>query len=58
MLLSLHVFSIGTLIIVVGGIAFRLGKNEGVRITKNYYESLGNKNGETRDSKSEKLTNP
>ena len=38
MLLSLHLVAISTLIFVVGGIAFRLGKEEGIRITKDYYE--------------------
>ena len=46
MLLSLHVFAISTLAFVVGGIAFHLGKQEGIRLTKEAIEeqSLESKN--------------
>ena len=37
---SMHIFSVGVLVIIVGGIAYRLGKQEGIRITKNYYKDL------------------
>ncbi|MBT6727807.1 MAG: hypothetical protein HN867_17545 [Deltaproteobacteria bacterium] len=40
MLLSLHIVSIAALIAISGGIAYSLGKNEGIRITRMYYEEL------------------
>jgi hypothetical protein len=40
MLLSLHIVSIAALIAISGGIAYSLGKNEGIRITRLYYEEL------------------
>ena len=41
MLLSLHIVSIAALIAISGGIAYTLGKNEGIRITRLHYEELG-----------------
>ena len=41
MLLSLHIVSIAALIAISGGIAYSLGKNEGIRITRLHYEELG-----------------
>ena len=40
MLLSLHIVSIAALIAISGGIAYSLGKNEGIRITRLHYEEL------------------
>ena len=40
MLLSLHIVSIAALIAISGGIAYGLGKNEGIRITRLHYEEL------------------
>ena len=40
MLLSLHIVSIAALIAISGGIAYSLGKNEGIRITQLHYEEL------------------
>ena len=40
MLLSLHIVSIAALIAISGGIAYGLGKNEGIRITRLQYEEL------------------
>jgi len=40
MLLSLHMVSIAALIAISGGIAYSLGKNEGIRITRLHYEEL------------------
>ena len=40
MLLSLHIVSIAALIALSGGIAYGLGKNEGIRITRLHYEEL------------------
>ena len=44
MLLSLHVFAISALVFVVSGIAFHLGKQEGIRLTK---EALEDQNQES-----------
>ena len=41
MLLSLHVVSIAALIAITGGIAYSIGKNEGIRITRLHCEELG-----------------
>ena len=38
MLLSLHIVSIAALIAITGGIAYSLGKNEGIRITSLHCE--------------------
>jgi preprotein translocase subunit SecF len=38
MLLSLHIVAIAALIAVSGGIAYSMGKAEGVRITTLHYE--------------------
>jgi hypothetical protein len=46
MLLSLHIVSIAALIAISGGIAYSLGKNEGIRVTRLHYEELD----ETQDS--------
>ncbi len=40
MLLSLHIVSIAALIAISGGIAYGLGKNEGLRIARLHYEEL------------------
>lgn len=40
MLLSLHIVSIAALIAISGGIAYSLGKNEGIRIARLHYEEL------------------
>ena len=40
MLMSLHIVSIAALIAISGGIAYSLGKNEGIRITRLHYEEL------------------
>ena len=40
MLLSFHIVSIAALIAISGGIAYSLGKNEGIRITLLHYEEL------------------
>jgi hypothetical protein len=40
MLLSLHIVSIAALIAISGGIAYSLGKNEGIRVTRLHYEEL------------------
>ena len=40
MLLSLHIVSIAALIAITGGIAYSLGKNEGIRITSLNCEEL------------------
>jgi hypothetical protein len=46
MLLSLHIVSIAALIAISGGIAYSLGKIEGIRVTRLHYEELD----ETQDS--------
>ena len=46
MLLSLHIVSSAALIAISGGIAYSLGKNEGIRVTRLHYEELD----ETQDS--------
>ena len=40
MLLGLHIFAISAIVSVVGGIGFYVGKKEGIRLTKNYFEQL------------------
>ena len=40
MLLSLHIISIAALIAVSGGIAYSLGKNEGIRLTRLHHEEI------------------
>ena len=40
MLLSLHIVSIAALTAISGGIAYSLGKNEGIRNTRLHYEEL------------------
>lgn len=38
MLLSFHIVAIAALVLVVGNIAYQMGKKEGIRRTRNYYE--------------------
>ncbi len=38
MLLSIHIGAIALLIAIVAPIAYQIGKKEGIRVTKNYYE--------------------
>lgn len=38
MLLSFHIIAIAALIAVTGNIFYQMGKKEGIRLTKNYYE--------------------
>ena len=55
MLLSLHIVSIAALIAVSGGIAYSLGKNEGIRITRLHYEELGEPQGPTTQADAKSL---
>ena len=39
MLLSLHIVAIALLVAMSGGMAYQMGKQEGIRITRSYYET-------------------
>ena len=58
MLLSLHIVSIAALIAVSGGIAYSMGKTEGIRITRLHYEDGKFSEESVAKSKEAEVTSP